>query len=67
MPLTDLELNRVYDACDRLPKVEWKNHLGSGHWGGANIFLRMHKTKGALFTWVDDWLYRRDIHPLEGS
>jgi integrase len=27
--------------------------------GGANIFLRMHKTKGALFTWVDDWLYDR--------
>jgi integrase len=27
--------------------------------GGANIFLRMHKTKGPLFTWVDDWLYER--------
>ncbi len=27
--------------------------------GGANVFLRMHKTKGALFTWVDDWLYER--------
>lgn len=27
--------------------------------GGANIFLRMHKTQGALSTWVDDWLYER--------
>ncbi len=27
--------------------------------GGANIFLRMHKIKGPLFTWVDDWLYER--------
>jgi len=27
--------------------------------GGANIFLRMHKTNGELFTWVDDWLYER--------
>ena len=27
--------------------------------GGANIFLRMHKTNGALFTWIDDWLYER--------
>lgn len=27
--------------------------------GGANVFLRMHKTKGALFTWIDDWLYER--------
>jgi hypothetical protein len=23
--------------------------------GGANVFLRMHKTKGALSTWIDDW------------
>jgi len=27
--------------------------------GGANVFLRMHKTQGGLFTWVDDWLYER--------
>jgi site-specific recombinase XerD len=27
--------------------------------GGANVFLRMHKTKGPLFTWIDDWLYER--------
>ncbi|HUA83943.1 MAG TPA: site-specific integrase [Bryobacteraceae bacterium] len=27
--------------------------------GGANIFLRMHKTKGPLFTWIDTWLYER--------
>ena len=27
--------------------------------GGANVFLRTHKTKGALFTWADDWLYER--------
>jgi site-specific recombinase XerD len=94
MPFTDSELTRIYDACDRLPEVGWKNHLGSGSWGGddvksmvmllcwtglrisdgatfdmsrvsphpdggANVFLRMHKTKGALFTWVDDWLYER--------
>jgi integrase len=94
MPLTDTELTRIYDTCDRLPLVEWKNHMGAGSWGGedvktmimllcwtglrisdaatfdmsratrhaeggANIFLRMHKTKGALFTWVDDWLYER--------
>lgn len=94
VPFTDGELTRIYDACDRLPAIEWKNHLGAGTWtgedaksmimllcwtglrisdgatfdmsrvtphpgGGANIFLRMHKTKGALFTWVDDWLYER--------
>ena len=27
--------------------------------GGANVFLRTHKIKGALFTWADDWLYER--------
>ncbi len=94
MPFTDAELTRIYEACDKLPTVEWKNHFGAGAWGGedvktmvmllswtglrisdaamfdmsrvsrhpgggANVFLRMHKTKGALFTWVDDWLYER--------
>jgi integrase/recombinase XerD len=94
MPFTDAELTRIYDACDRLPRTEWKNQLGAGAWGsedvktmimllcwtglrisdaatfdmsrvsqhpagGANVFLRMHKTQGALFTWVDDWLYER--------
>ena len=94
MPFTDAELNRIYDACDMLPGVEWKNNLGTGVWtgddvktmvmllcwtglrisdaatfdmnrvtphpaGGANVFLRMHKTKGAVFTWVADWLYER--------
>ena len=94
MPFTDVELTRICDACDRLPTVAWKNHLGTGTWdgddvktmimllcwtglrisdaatfdmgrvnrhpeGGANIFLRMHKTQGALFTWVDNWLYER--------
>jgi integrase len=94
MPLTDSELVKIYEACDRLPEIQWKNHLGSGSWGGddvksmvmllcwtglrisdgatfdmsrvtphpdggANIFLRMTKTKGPLFTWVDNWLYER--------
>ncbi len=94
MPLTDAELVKVYEACDRLPEIQWKNHLGAGSWGGddvrsmvmllcwtglrisdgatfdmsrvtphpdggANVFLRMHKTKGPLFTWVDNWLYER--------
>jgi integrase len=94
MPFTDPELQRIYDACARLPEVRWKNSSGSGLWtghdvesmimllawtglrisdavmfdmsrvtphpeGGANIFLRMHKTKGPLSTWVDDWLYER--------
>jgi len=94
MPFTDAELTRIYDACDQLPDVQWKNKLGSGSWsgedvkcmvmllcwtglrisdgatfdisrvtphpdGGANVFLRMHKTKGALFTWIDNWLYER--------
>lgn len=94
MPFTDPELVRIYEACDQLPEIRWKNQLGSGSWGGedvktmimllswtglrisdgalfdmsrvtphpeggANIFLRMHKTKGPLFTWVDDWLYER--------
>lgn len=94
MPFTDAELVRIYEACDQLPEVQWKNQLGSGSWGGddvksmvmllcwtglrisdgatfdmsrvtphpdggANVFLRMHKTKGPLFTWVDDWLYER--------
>jgi integrase len=27
--------------------------------GGGNIFLRTHKTKGALFTWVANWLHER--------
>ncbi len=94
MPFTDAELTRIYEACDKLPAIQWKNHIGSGTWdgddvksmvmllcwtglrisdgatfdmsrvtphqdGGANVFLRMHKTRGALFTWVDDWLYDR--------
>jgi integrase/recombinase XerD len=94
MPLTDSELVRIYEACDKLPETRWNNNLGWGLWrgddvktmmmllcwtglrisdgalfdmsratahpeGGANIFLRMHKTKGPLFTWVDDWLYER--------
>jgi integrase len=94
MPLTDSELVRIYEACDKLPETRWNNNLGWGSWrgddvktmmmllcwtglrisngalfdmsratahpeGGANIFLRMHKTKGPLFTWVDDWLYER--------
>jgi integrase len=94
MPFTDQELAKIYEACDRLPEIQWKNNLGAGSWdgddvksmimllcwtglrisdgatfdmsratphpdGGANIFLRMHKTKGPLFTWVDDWLYER--------
>jgi integrase len=94
MPLTDSELVKVYEACDNLPNMRWKNQLGTGSWGGedvkgmimllcwtglrisdavlfdmsrvtphpeggANIFLRTHKTKGPLFTWVDDWLYER--------
>jgi integrase len=94
MPFTDSELTRIYAACDKLPDIQWKNHLGSGSWGGddvktmvmllcwtglrisdgatfdlgrltphpdggANVSLRMHKTKGALFSWIDDWLYER--------
>jgi hypothetical protein len=81
MPLTDPELVRIYEVCDSLPDMNWKNQLGDGVWGGddvktmimllcwtglrisdavlfdmsrvtphpdggANIFLRMHKTKG---------------------
>lgn len=94
MPFTDSALTRIYEGCDKLPDVQWKNHKGTGSWsgedvktmvmllswtglrisdaatfdmnrvtrhaeGGANIFLRMHKTKGPLFTWVDTWLYER--------
>ena len=94
MPLTDSELVRIYEACDKLPETRWNNNLGWALWrgddvktilillcwtglrisdgamfdmsrvtahpeGGANIFLRIHKTKGPLFTWVDDWLYER--------
>ena len=94
IPFSDVELTRIYAACDRLPEVRWKNHLGTGVWsgddvktmimllcwtglrisdaatfdmrrvsrnpgGGADVFLRMHKTQGALYTWVDDWLYER--------
>ena len=94
LPLSDTELTRIYEACDRLPATRWRSHLGSGEchagdvktmtmllcWtglrisaaatfdmsrvtrhprGGANIFLHMHKTRGALSTWVDDWLYER--------
>jgi integrase len=94
MPFPDPELLKIYEACDKLPEIQWRNHLGTGSWGGddvksmvmllcwtglrisdgatfdmsrvtphpdggANIFLRMHKTKGPLFTWVDDWLYER--------
>jgi integrase len=94
MPFSDTELVKIYEGCDKLPEIHWKNNLGFGSWGGddvksmimllswtglrisdgatfdmsrvrphpdggANIFLRMHKTKGPLFTWVDDWLYER--------
>jgi len=94
MPFTDAELAKIYEACDQLPTIPWRNQLGSGSWdgddvksmvmllcwtglrisdgatfemsrvtphpeGGANIFLRMHKTKGPLLTWVDEWLYER--------
>ena len=30
MPFTDAELVRIYEACDKLRDVVWKNHLGSG-------------------------------------
>jgi site-specific recombinase XerD len=37
MPFTDSELAKIYEACDRLPDVQWKNHLGSGSWGGDDV------------------------------
>jgi hypothetical protein len=37
MPFTDSELVRIYDACDNMPEVQWKNHLGSGSWDGDDV------------------------------
>jgi hypothetical protein len=47
MPFTDLELLRIYEACYRLPEVQWKNHLGTGSWGGDDV-----KSMVILLSWT---------------
>ena len=47
MPFTDAELVRIYEACDRLRDVDWKNHLGSGSWGGDDV-----KSMVMLLSWT---------------
>ena len=88
-PYTDEELNRIYEACD---KIDSPTKKGPGYrtWSGEDVkdfvylsiytglrisdvatfditkrlkgndvFLRMHKTKRPLFTWIPDWLVER--------
>lgn len=38
---------RIYEACDRLRDVDWKNHLGSGSWGGDDV-----KSMVMLLSWT---------------
>ena len=47
MPLTDAELTRVYEACDRLPAVRWSNGSQSGEWTGEDV-----KTLIMLLAWT---------------
>jgi hypothetical protein len=46
MPLTDSELVRIYEACDKLPETRWNNNLGWGSWRGDDV-----KTMMMLLAW----------------
>jgi len=47
MPLTDLELSRIYTTCDSLPKVQWQNAKSTGEWCGEDV-----KTLIMLLAWT---------------
>jgi integrase/recombinase XerD len=36
-PFSDAELNRIYDACERLPTQKWSNGRASGAWDGQVV------------------------------
>jgi integrase len=36
-PFSDEELQRIIDACDRMPSVKWSNWQGSGLWTGEDL------------------------------
>jgi len=36
-PFTDDELQRIIDACDRIPDVLWSSGTGSGKWTGEDV------------------------------
>ena len=90
-PFTDAEMQRMYAACRKLGRVEWKNGPHAGEWSGDDLetfilleyytglrisdasmfdmarlngndcFLRMHKTRKPVFTWLPDEV----VHRLE--
>ena len=35
-PFTDEELQRIIDACDRIPDVQWRSGIGQGVWTGED-------------------------------
>ncbi len=37
IPFTDLELQRILDACDRLGAIEWSNGIKTGTWTGDDV------------------------------
>jgi integrase len=36
-PFTDEELQRIIDACDRMPDVVWRSGMGQGIWTGEDV------------------------------
>jgi integrase len=36
-PFTDEELQRIIDACDRMPGVVWRSGMGQGVWTGDDV------------------------------
>lgn len=36
-PYTDEELQRIIDACDRMPDVVWRSGMGQGRWTGEDV------------------------------
>ena len=36
LPFTDEELEKMYEACEHLGEVRWKNNLGEGAWSGED-------------------------------
>jgi integrase len=36
-PYTDAELQRIIDACDRMPDITWRSGMGQGIWTGEDV------------------------------
>ena len=36
LPFTDQELEKMYEACEHLGELRWKNNLGDGSWSGED-------------------------------